>query len=255
MLFSVSPIGFEGERKAVSLLILAFYLALYGLLALLSALDPAMGAFLPMCAALAACYGVSFFALGAGWFWARWFAVGLGLSGLTNAAFGVVMLRSLEPEIVFYGLTHGLIALCLQGERMVAQFDAQPAWRQRWSLDDAAVQRVRKAVTSAASSLPPLIVFALQPRQPTAALAVLGLATLGLVGLLSRRTWGVLVLGGAGVLGVSLALSAAGPRLLTSSAMYSSGSPAPGGLLLLGALFLVLSAAPFARPVARYLRG
>ena len=42
--------------------------------------------------ALAACYVVAFFAVVAEWFWGRWFATGLGWSGLMVAIVSVVMI-------------------------------------------------------------------------------------------------------------------------------------------------------------------
>ena len=39
-----------------------------------------------MLAGIAGCYGLAFFAVVAGYFWARWYAVGVGLYGVITAA-------------------------------------------------------------------------------------------------------------------------------------------------------------------------
>jgi hypothetical protein len=256
MLFPNGPIGFAGERKAVALLCLAFYLAFFGLMALLMANPPPelpeLRAWWPCFAALALCYGMSFFSLAAGWFWARWFAIGLGYSGLTTAAWGVVMQRTLEPTLVFYGLTHGLIALLLQGEKLAAQFDAQPGWRERLNLDENGVVRVRHTVTRAAASLPTLIMIALAPRESAYGLALLALATLGVWGVLRLRTWGVLALFGAGSATLLSLLVGHGHGAHEVSALGVFPAGLLHGLGVAGGIFLLLSALPFGRPILRY---
>src|SRR5579872_4802374 len=157
MLFPTEPVGFVGERKALALLCLAFYVAFYGLMALLTGNHPDLHAWWMCFAALCACYSLGFFALAAEWFWARWFAIGLGYSGLTMAGWGILMQRALEPTLVFYGITHGLIALLLQGEKLAAQFDAKPGWREQLHLDEAGVVKLRHTVTRAAAGLPTMI--------------------------------------------------------------------------------------------------
>ncbi len=204
-MFSMTrPFGFAGERKAVSLLILAFYMAFFGLIALVASQneEPEWArCFL----ALLACYGLGFFALASGWFWARWFAIGLGYSGLTTAIWGMISLKQIEPVMLFYGLTHGIVALFLQGERLIAQYDSKPEWRQQLGLDEEAVYRVRKMVTRFASGLPTLIMFALAPRgnmlgfqgTPLWKWALLGIAVAGLFIALRGRTLGLVLLLGS----------------------------------------------------------
>lgn len=255
MLFGTAPIGFTGERKAVALLCLAFYTAFYALMSLLMANAPPdypeLRAWWLCFAGLSACYGVGFFALGADWFWARWFAVGLGYSGLTMAGWAIVMQRTIEPVMLFYGLTHGLIALLLQGERMKDHFDAQTTWRERLHLDEASVLKVRQSVTRAAASLPTLIMIALAPRESPEGLLVLGAALVGFVGLVSLRTYGVLTLFGAGCASLLLLahgpVAAAAPPLVPEVLVHGAGAAA--------AAFLLLSAAPFLRPMARFLQS
>ncbi|MCS6911667.1 MAG: hypothetical protein RMK29_09420 [Myxococcales bacterium] len=250
-MFGIAPIGFAGERKAIALLVLAFYTALYSLMALLMANapdHPELRAWWPCFASLAGCYGIGFFALGADWFWARWFAIGLGYSGLTLAGWGLFMQRAIEPMLLFYGITHGLVVLVLQGERLKAHFDAKPGWREKFHLDEAAATKVRHTVTRAAASLPTLIMLALAPRDNPAGLALLAVATLGLLGVLRLRTWGILALGSAGLGGLGFVLGAAPPsatQIIPGPLVHAAG--------LAASAFLLLSVVPFFRPMVRFL--
>lgn len=249
-------IGLSGERKAFALLCLAFYTAFFGLLSLLlwSAPpdQPEVRAWWGCFAALGACYGVSFFSLGAGWFWARWFAMGLGYSGVTVAFWSIITQRSIDPVIAFYGATHGIILLFLQGKQLTTEFDAKPGWRKALGLDENGVQRVRATVTRAAATLPTLILMALAPREGSEGLLVAALGLFGIWGLLRARTVG------------AIALLAAAP--LTWIATFSHGhESALGGhsalvspdlihlLSLSAGVLLFAAAAPFVRPMARFL--
>ncbi len=250
MLIPTAPVGFVGERKALALLCLAFYVAFYGLLALLTVNHPDLSPWWMCFAALALCYGLSFFSVAAEWFWARWFAIGLGYSGLTMAGWAVVTTRSLEPVLLFYGLTHGLIALVLQGEKMAAVFDAKPGWRERLNLDEQAVIKVRHTVTRAASGLPTIIMFALAPRETALGLPLILVIAAGLFGLLTLRTYGVLLLFGAGVTALGLLAHTHAPTICGGNEalfLHAVG--------LTGALCLIAAAAPFARPISRFLTG
>jgi hypothetical protein len=71
-----------GERRAIAAAILAFYVFVFLVLAMLL---PAEWERTFM--ALGLVYGAGFFALVAGYFWARWYAIGLGMSGLITAVF------------------------------------------------------------------------------------------------------------------------------------------------------------------------
>jgi hypothetical protein len=246
------PLGLAGERKACALVCLSFYTALFGVLALLLAnAEPELRAWWACFAALAACYGLSFFALGAGWFWARWFAIGLGYSGATLAFWTVVTQRTIEPVMAFYGITHGIIALFLQGQKLVEEFDAKPDWRKALGIDENGIIKVRHSVTRAAASLPTLIVIALAPREGAEGLWIAALGIAGLIGLLSLRTAGVLALFAAGLL---LPLPMLGhhhyaeiyPMFLPSSTIHIMGLFA-AGLLLSASL-------PFLRPMAQFLK-
>jgi hypothetical protein len=197
--------GFVGERKAVALLCLGFYTTYFFLLTMLARTE--LPEYVPMFVGLLAVYIVAFLAVGAEWFWGRWFATGIGYWGITTAIMAFV--KTYSTAILVFGVMHALVVALLYGERMATLFDAKPAWRERWKIDEQGVVRVRKSVTSAASSLPMLIMFALAPRESESlaisgsdfvAILLLGLAVAALVGLLtSRRTWAILTLGAVGI--------------------------------------------------------
>lgn len=250
------PFGLAGERKACALVCLSFYAAFFGLLSLIlhnaPPDQPELRSWWPCFAALGACYGLSFFALGAGWFWARWFAIGLGYSGVTLAFWVLMKQRALDPVITFYGLTHGIIVVFLQGQILTEEFDAKPDWRRALGIDEKSVIRVRHSVTRAAASLPGLIMIALAPSDGSEGLfvATLALFGVGIYGLLRLRTFGVLALLAAGlvlpwpVLTHSFHGAAVHP-LLSDCFLRLAGLSSAG--------LLVASSLPFLRPVARFL--
>jgi hypothetical protein len=205
-------IGFVGERKALALLSLSFYVTLFFLMMLSARTE--LPEWLPLFTGLFFVYLIAFVGVAAEWFWGRWFGTGLGYWGLTMAGMGVVTSRTLSPPLIFFGLTHGLVAIGLWGPKMAAVFEAKPGWRERYKLDDAAVVKVRRLVTRAASSIPALIIFALMPRESVGWVA-LSLAVLGIGGVLLLRTWGVFALVGAAAVGLLPAW-----RLWTASLPY-----------------------------------
>lgn len=255
MAFMDRPFGFAGERKAIALTCLGFYAAVFGLLSLLLSNappdQPEVRAWWPCFAALGGCYGLSFFALGADWFWARWFAIGLGYSGVTVAGWSLFTMRSLDPVMMFYGLTHGAIALFLQGQKLTDQFDAKPGWRETLNLDDNGVAKVRHTITRAAASLPTLILIALAPKEGRGELLLLAAA--GLFGVLWLRTWGVLLLLGLGLSLPLLTLHTHPPTISGSPALLAW--PLVHQLGLVSAAFLCAASIPFVRPIAQFLGG
>ncbi len=231
-----------GERRALAAATFAFYFLAYLILALLGAVPPENT---PSIYALAGVYGLAFFSLVAGYFWARWYAVGVGLFGIIVAAVGMWSFGP-EPQLIFIGGTHLAATMMLWGQTMSQGYDGQTAWRERFHMDDNAVQRLGRSVIRAGVSLPFVLLYALAPKQDAGSLvmslAALVLTGLGIRALVKLRTWGVLALGLAGVLMVAMAGA--------DMAMGGMGlSPALGGSLLL------LAAAPWARPLARSLRA
>jgi hypothetical protein len=231
-----------GERRALAAVTFAFYFLMYLLLALLGAAPELAKALF----ALAGVYGLAFFALVAGYFWARWYAVGVGLYGVITAAVGIWQIGA-EPILVFIGGTHLAATLMLWGESMAAGYDGQTAWRERFHMDENAVQRLGRSVIRAGVSLPFVLLYALAPKAAgvtlIASVGALVLAGVGLRALVQMRTWGVLALGAAGATLVTLA----GAELATSADLVALKPALGGGLLL-------LAAAPWAGPIARWLR-
>jgi hypothetical protein len=157
----LGALGYERARRAVAGLALSFFAIVYFFIALNAPLPGWETTFF----ALAACYVVAFFAVVAEWFWGRWFATGLGWSGLMVAIVSVVMI-GWDPALVIYGLLHAAIILPLAGKSMAARYDLQEGWRQRYKMDDLGVARLRKTITRSSASLPSLILWALGPKEP-----------------------------------------------------------------------------------------
>jgi hypothetical protein len=247
--------GFEGPRVALALLPLSLF-GLQYLFAAISA-EPEIRAAL---AGLAGCYLLAFVALASGWFWARWFASGLGWSGAVMGLFAMVLLPypELRPILAIFAGLHALVVVMLMGKKMAARYDMQPAWREHFGMDEFGVVRLGRAVTRASAALPGLIFWALGPKPEPEflALGAAGLAVLGLTGLIRRRTWGVLALGGA-----AAAAFVASPALPESHTLVL-GMPDPMTLAVAspgapGAFALLLFAAtlPFLGGAIRYYRS
>src|SRR4051812_45414553 len=234
-----------GERRALSAVVFAFYALIYSMIAFASLVPEFNKAFF----ALAAVYGLAFFSLVAGYFWARWYSVGVGLYGVITAAVGMWQIGA-EPILVFVGATHLAATAMLWGEAMSASYDGQTAWREKLHMDEGAVQRLGRSVIRAGVSLPFVLLYALAPKPPgegaEVALAVgaLVLAGLGLRALVRLRTWGVLALGAAGGL-----MIVASMREVASHADIFALRPALAGALL------VAAAAPWAAPAMRFVRA
>ena len=263
----LGSIGFVGERKALALLALGFFCTLYFLITMSARTE--LPEWLALFATMTGLYIVTFMAVGAEWFWGRWFGVGLGTWGVTLAIFACVSTQSLPPALVIFGGLHGLIALCLAGEKMAARFDAQPAWRERWKLDEEGVIRVRKSVTRAASSLPAVIMFALAPRQGEDAFGSgvlnVGLVTMSSLALVAvfallalRRTWALLVLGGLGVAFAIKALTTTTTLAVSFSYVDPAGWAHSNCMLTLvgvtGGGLLIASSLPFVGPMLGFIR-
>lgn len=236
--------GLVGERKAIASAILA----LYTLIFLLSALSIPDQRLVPFLSSLAATYGLGFFAVVAGYFWARWFAIGLGLYGLSTGGLMIWQIGP-EPVVMFYAVTHGLISVLLWGPRVASQFDGRSDWRERFHMDENATHRLGRAVIRVGLTLPFLLAYGLAPRddagQTILALGALGLACAGIWGLLRLRTWGVLVML-AGAVAVAAGAFTAAPLSQAVDATTTG---------VAAAILLAAATAPFAGPMLRYLRG
>jgi hypothetical protein len=244
--------GLERPRVALALL----PLSLFGLQYLFAAIsgEPETR---PMLALMATSYLVAFVALASEWFWARWFASGLGWSGAVMGLFAMILLPIPELRLffgIFAGL-HGLIIVMLMGKKMAARYDMQPGWREHFGMDEFGVVRLGRAVTRASAALPGLIFWAVGPKPEPEMLVVgaAGLGIVGLLGLLRRRTWGVLALGGAAVSLLAVKPEAVVPHSLPlglpDPMIMAAAMPAALGVLLFGAVL------PFVAGAVRYYRS
>jgi hypothetical protein len=256
---ALGSVGLVGERKALALLCLGFYTTLFFMIGLSARTE--LPEWVAVFTAMTLMYGLTFFSVAAEWFWGRWFATGLGYWGLTMTVMAWVTTRSLPPAMIIFGTMHGLVSLCLGGEKMAALFDAKPAWRARWKLDDQGVIRVRKSVTRAASSLPALIMFALAPRegQELLAISAFTLAVVGVGGILAGRTLGVLAFLGGAAATAALVVFGHMPDGVLTVYQYAPFGADAGAVMtpvlgVLAAVLLVAAALPFAKPMASYLR-
>jgi hypothetical protein len=238
-----------GERRAFAAALLAFYAFIY----LLVALAPPPG-WAACFAAMALVYGAGFFGLVAGYFWARWYAIGLGMSGLITAVFSVIQI-GMEPVLLFYGATHGGVSLFLWGGGMSSAFDGRKEWRERFHLDENATHKLGKSVIRLGISLPYIVLYALAPKDGAgeavfAALAG-GLVLTGVIAMFRMRTWGVAALAG-GVLAMAASLVAQPFDLAPFGNGYALNLTAAGAA---GLLLVAAALAPFVKPIARYLRA
>src|SRR5262245_14522412 len=103
----LDEIGFEKTRKALAALSLSFFLIIYLMLVLLGATPEGWAAAL---LAISACYGVAFVGVVADWFWGRWFASGLGWSGVMVTILSTVMI-GFVPQLMVYGALHALVVV------------------------------------------------------------------------------------------------------------------------------------------------
>lgn len=240
--------GFTGERRALAAAVLAFYSFVYLIMSL--APPPGWGACL---AALAGVYGVGFFALVAGYFWARWYAIGVGISGFITAAISMWQIGP-EPVLLFWGGTHVGASLVLWGDRMSKAFDGKAEWREKFHMDDSATNRLGRAVIRAGISLPYVIIYALAPREGMGDLVLVagaGLAMAGIWGLLRMRMWSIFAMaGGAGVLISSLGDGA--HYAFAGASGYAVDVSLTG---VLASALLIAAVVPFVAPAVRFLRG
>jgi hypothetical protein len=131
--------------------------------------------------AIAGVYGLAFFSLVAGCFWARWYAVGVGLYGVVISTVGLWQsgeIPEIRPILYFIGGTHLAATLLLWGQSMSEPYDGQAAWRERFHMDDSAVQRLGRSVIRAGIGLPIVLIYAFAPREPSQ--AILPLVAFGL---------------------------------------------------------------------------
>lgn len=201
--------GFVGTRRAIALAVLGFIWTTYAWLGLAG--PPA---FRPMFLGLSATYMVAFLGVGAGYFWGRWYAKGLGISGAWSLL-GLGQVDDPRPLLVYAGMHIGVLLL-LAGQQMVMSYEGKPEWRERLKVKDENVGRIGALVTTVASLLP-MLVGQLLGRPSAVEVVALGAAGVGLYLLLRMRTAGVFVLAAAGALALGFggtASVAVGPEVV-----------------------------------------
>lgn len=235
-----------GIRRAFALLFLGFYVTQFAMTALLGPDE-----FFPGYLGLTLCYGLAFVGLAAEWFWARWFAMGVGNFG--SLMLLVLLQVGMEPILAFFGFTHLAITLLLTGEGMAARYEYSEETSERWNFQEESLVLMRRAVKSAGSTIPILILYALMPRPELAQIVALGLGVAGLVGLLRGKTWGVLAMGAAGL--VALGHFILGEPTVGVLMLSPRGYPMVSGTIFnLLSAGLLLVPAFLAVPMLRFVR-
>jgi hypothetical protein len=268
LLERLNTIGFERTRRAVAALSLSLFVFLFLGFALVMWMN-GQEAWVPSFIALAVAYAVAFMGVAAEWFWGRWFAAGLAWSGVITAVGVIFQLGEWNTILGTYGVLHGLVVLMLSGGKMAERYDLQPAWRERYAMDEFGVARLRRTVTRASASLPSVILYALAPKEPgqaifaAATLAAGVLTVAGLASLVRVRTWGLVALAGAAV---ALFVGGASAYPHFNLAFFSDEAPFSQPsmqwvyrLIVLGpalpVLLLGAALAPFAGPTLRFVRA
>ena len=238
-----------GIRRALALLILGFYVTQFAMTAWLGP-EELFACYL----GLALCYGLAFTGLAAEWFWARWFAIGVGNFG--SLLLLVLLQVGFEPIIAFFGFTHLAIVVSLIGDGMASRYEHSEITAERWNFHEESLVLMRRAVKSAGSALPILILYTLAPRPDAVHLTALALGVVGLVGLLRARTWGLLCMGAAGLIAFADGLGVWGPTASGYLLLNPQGTVMVyGPIVALMAGLLMLVPAPFFRPMWRFVRN
>jgi hypothetical protein len=237
-----------GIRRAISLLLLSLFFWNFVLTAFLGP-DDVFACF----AGLSIVYGLAFVGVAAEWFWARWFAIGIGNFGsLTLLS---LLQAGMEETILVFGVSHLIISLFLGGEGMAARYEHSEATAERWNFQEESLVLMRRAIKSAGMSLPLLILYTLAPAPEAMHLIALAAGATGVYGLLRGRTWGLLAMAGAGLIALADGLGVFGPATVSYLLLTPSGS-----VILWGPVFALLAgsmlAAPlvYAAPMLRFLR-
>lgn len=237
-----------GIRRAISLLLLSLFFWNFVLTAFLGP-DDVFACF----AGLSIVYGLAFVGVAAEWFWARWFAIGIGNFGsLTLLS---LLQAGMEETILVFGVSHLIISLFLGGEGMAARYEHSEVTAERWNFQEESLILMRRAIKSAGMSLPLLILYTLAPAPEALHLVALGAGAAGVVGLLRGRTWGLLAMAAAGLIAVADGAGLFGPPTVSYLLLTPSGS-----VILWGPVFALLAgsmlAAPlvYAAPMLRFLR-
>lgn len=218
-------------RKLLSALILALWAGPCVFLALYP--DSGVQAFF---GSLGAIYGLAFAGIVGNWFWARWFAVGVGWWG-AFAGSSLMLSSGIGWFLILFTLTHlGVVGL-LHNAEVAAAYEGRPDWRAKWNLDDRGAARVGGLVTNLGTLLPFAAFYAFFLRgMAVEGVLAMGVAAAGLAAIVRMRTWGLFAIAASGA-------------LLFASAAEGGGD----GARLVGVL-LALTTLRFAPDVVRWFR-
>src|SRR5262249_13927667 len=148
-----------GERRAISAVVFAFFFIMF----LMNSLANRGGPLERLLWGMTSVYGLAFFSLVAGYFWARWYALGVGLFGVIIGVAAMWIGRK-DPNfemwqaVLQFGLHLGA-TIMLWGESMSSLYDGRTQWRERFHMDDNAVQRLGRSVIRAGISLPIVLAY------------------------------------------------------------------------------------------------
>lgn len=172
------------------------------------------------------------------WFWARWFAVGVGWWG-AMAGGSLMLMTGVSAFLVAFTMSHFALVVLLSGAEMVRAYEGREDWRKKYQLDERGVSRIGGLVTNLGTLLPFAAFYAFFPRgtDASAPFALL-LAGIGTIAVLRMRTWGLFAIAAGGI-GIAVA----------------AGDGIAGvGTALVGAM-LALSVARFLPDVVRWFRS
>jgi hypothetical protein len=193
--------------------------------------------------------------------WARWMALGAGLTGVSNLAvflysFGFQRGAALE-ESLLYGIASVVVLLALGGERMATHFSEHLAADSIWRGHGVQTKLLGAAIVTSLSAVAMMLIFGSVVPQVAGEMLVGAFIVIAAAGLTAAgRAIGVVLMGvgaiGASVMAVGLAEVAHGPArcgfgfMLKNSAMFTYPSVA------LAAVCGALGFAVFARPLLRF---
>ena len=167
-------------------------------------------------------------ALWRGWFWARWFGLGIGLVGTMNIVVWVALDPgwSSAPEMRVQAVAFPSLFLLLLGRRMADRYERKPSPHNHWQLTSWRARLLSLAVVLNIATAPMLLLHGCVANQAPTSLRLVSIAialitALGVVLVIAQRSMGLLLMCCGGVLTAALGACAL-PALLATSCGLSS---------------------------------
>jgi hypothetical protein len=191
--------------------------------------------------------------------WARWLALGAGITGLSNVLMLVAVRNYLNVELAAFTALPVALLLTLGGRRMAEHFTAglseHSAWRR---LDDPRMQVLAGAIVAGFSSIAMLLLFsAVAWTHEALFLAVAALSGMGIILAARERAAGVIFLAagavGAGGIAYEMADLAHANNICFTPLRGVALIGYPG--IALGAVLGLAALVAFARPMLRFVRS